>query len=76
MCSTCANRRHVMYNSANESNPDYQRMYIDQKFVYFMQFEWESVSQFLECAFDERKRMLYNVQCGLGRGNPYYTFFT
>ncbi len=36
-------------------------MAIDQKFVYLMQFEWKSVSQFLEHAFDERKKILYNV---------------
>ncbi len=58
-----ANRRHTtsMYNSANESDPDFEGMFIDQKFIYLMQFEWKSVSQFLEYTFNERKRMLYNV---------------
>ncbi len=39
-----ANRRHTLYNAAND---DFERITIDQKFVYLMQFEWKSVSQFL-----------------------------
>ncbi len=45
ICPMYANRRHTMYNSANASNPGFERMAIDQKFFYLMQFEWKSVSQ-------------------------------
>ena len=60
-CPMYANRRHAVYHSTNESNPDFERISIDQMFAYLIQIEWKTVFQFLEYAFDERKRMLYNV---------------
>ncbi len=35
ICAMYANRRHTMYNSANKSNPDFERMPIDQKCGFF-----------------------------------------